>query len=147
MKRSLLAVSFSTLILAGCGGPSLAGDYDVSGGTLPAGQKAVATFSGSNVNVKLDLTLPGAGGALKMDLGGTYTLAGDKLDMSITTVKIDEASIPPQLKALIAANKGQADAMKFKTTGTIKFDGDTATYTAKDDKGQDASMTFTKVKS
>ena len=146
MRRFLAASSLFAVALVGCGGPSLSGDYDISGGKMPAGAKSVANFSGSNVTIKLELPLPTGGTPLKMDMSGTYTLAGEKLDISITSAKLDESTVPAALKPMIEANKRQMDDLKTKMSGTVKFEGDVATYTAKDEKGGDASMTFTKVK-
>jgi len=146
MRRILAASSLFALALVGCGGPSLSGDYDISGGKMPSGAKSTANFSGSNVVIKMELPLPTGGAPIKMDLSGTYTLSGEKLEINITTAKLDESSIPAALKPMVDANKGQMEGLKSKLTGTIKFEGDVATYTAKDEKGGDASMTFTKAK-
>lgn len=146
MRRILGASSLFALALVGCGGPSLSGDYDISGGKMPSGAKSTANFSGSNVVIKMELPLPTGGAPIKMDMSGTYTLSGEKLEINITTAKLDESSIPAALKPMIDANKGQMEGLKSKLTGTVKFEGDVATYTAKDEKGGDASMTFTKAK-
>lgn len=146
MRRFLAVSTILALALVGCGGPTIAGEYDMSGGKMPAGGSAKMTFADSKVNVAIAIPLPTGGNPIKMDMSGTYTVNGDKLDMDITTAKLDESSVPAALKPMIAANKGQMDAMKFKTTGTFKIEGDVVTYTAKDDKGADASMTLTKVK-
>ena len=146
MRRILAASSLFALALVGCGGPSLSGDYDISGGKMPSGAKSTANFSGSNVVINMELPLPTGGAPIKMDMSGTYTLSGEKLEINITTAKLDESSIPAALKPMIDANKGQMEGLKSKLTGTVKFEGDVATYTAKDEKGGDASMTFTKAK-
>jgi hypothetical protein len=146
MRRILAASSLFALVLVGCGGPSLSGDYEVSGGKMPNGAKSTANFSGSNIVIKMELPLPTGGAPLKMDMSGTYTLSGEKLDIDISSAKLDESSVPAALKPMIDANKGQMEGLKSKLTGTVKFEGDVATYTAKDEKGGDASMTFTKAK-
>ncbi len=146
MRRILAASSLFALALVGCGGPSLSGDYTVDAGKMPQGMKAVANFSGSNVLIKMEMPIPMGDKPIKMEMSGTYTLSGENLVMDITSTKLDESSVPAALKPMLDANKGQMDQMKSKSTGTVKFEGDVVTYTAKDEKGADASMTMTKVK-
>lgn len=146
MKRTLLAVSFSTLILAGCGGPSLAGDWTVSGGQIPPGASSKISFTGNTYKMNVDVNQQGVN--LKLTSDGSYTLNGEELSMTTNNIAIDDSAVPAAFKAFLEPIKKQLETAKGKTqTGKIKIEGETATFEGKDDKGQPVSLTFTKVKS
>lgn len=90
----------------------------------------------------------GQGGVnLAISMDGTYTLKGEELTMTAGNVSIDDSQIPAAFKSMVDPIKKDLEAQKGKaTTGTVKIEGETATFTGKDDKGQPISMTFTKVK-
>lgn len=88
-----------------------------------------------------------AGVNLAITMDGTYTLKGEELTMTAGNVTIDDSQIPAAFKAMIDPVRKDLEGQKGKaTTGSVKIEGETATFTGKDDKGQPVTMTFTKVK-
>lgn len=145
MRRILAASSLFAIALLGCGDPSLVGDWTVSSDKMPQGATANINFT-SNA-YKMDIKAGQAGVNLAITMDGTYTLKGEEMTMTAGNVTIDDSQIPAAFKAMIEPAKKQLEEGKGKTTtGSVKIEGETATFTGKDDKGQPVTMTFTKVK-
>lgn len=145
MRRIVALSSLFALALVGCGGPSLVGDWNVTSDKMPGGAAATANFTGSDYKMEVKAGQGGMNIVIKMD--GTYTLKGDQLTMTSGKVTIDDSQIPAAYKSLVAPLQKQLDEQQGKSsTGTLKIEGDTATFTGKDDKGSPINMTFSKIK-
>ena len=145
MRRILAASSLFAFTLVGCGGPSMVGDWTVVSDKMPGGAAATANFTSSGYTMNVEAGQGGMNIVIKMD--GTYTLKGDQLTMTSGNVTIDDSKIPAAYRSLVAPVQKQLDEQKGKSnTGTIKIEGDVATFNGKDDKGGPITMTFTKVK-
>lgn len=145
MRRILAASSLFALALVGCGGPSLSGDWTVTNDKLPPGATATANFTSNTF--KMDIKAGQGGVNVSITTDGNYTLKGEELSMTTVNSTFDDSQIPAAFKPMVEpAKKAMEEAKGKATTGTVKIEGDTATFIGKDHKGEAVTMTFTKVK-
>jgi hypothetical protein len=140
--RNLLFLPIALVCLAGCGGPSLVGKWNVSGDKkLPAGANTVIEFTSDKFTQTTDFMQMRI--RVHFDIIGTYTFDGKKLKRIVTDMKLDDSQIPSQFKEMARSQFSvQADAVKGKVEEIeVKLDGDTATLTQKD-----GTITLTRIK-
>lgn len=138
--RIFRMLPLALVCLVGCGGPPLAGKWNMSAAGSPPGSKLVTEFMADTF--KVDVEFEQGGMKMKFDFSGDYTYDGKKLKMVGKTVHIDESSLPAAVKGQLPMIKSSLEKTVLTTQeGDAKLEGDTLTFT---EKGK--VTTFTKIK-
>ncbi len=138
--RIYRALPLALVCLAGCGGPSLVGKWNMSGAGTPPGSTATTDFTANTFKTNFDFNQGGM--SFHVDVSGDYTFDGKKLRMTGKSFNIDDSKLPAAIKSQMGAVKGMMEKEMLKTDESeIKIENDTFTMT-----GPKGTMTFTKVK-
>lgn len=125
MRRT--ALIFVTLLLsAGCGKPSLDGDW--SGSSGQDGFSVDLRFSGG----KVDIDFASKKTTAKLKATGTYKVDGETMKTTIDKATIDEASLTGNMKEITktqgvkeATEKVVVDLLSKQLSGPYKLEGQT----------------------
>jgi hypothetical protein len=136
ITASLLALALAaSLIVAGCGGKTIAGTWKMTGAKdMPPGATVTATFGpGDSMTINADMPDPtGSGGKIKMAIKGTYTLEGDVMNGKASDVSLTVEGMAPEVKAMVESQFN--DETKKKMIEDFNKDSTGAKITWVDDK-------------
>ena len=126
------------LSLIGCGKSGLSGKWNMTGGGMPPGATSQIEFTGDKYTMEVSASQGAM--ALKVNTAGTFTYKDTKLEMTQTSMTIDDSKLPAQVRDMV---KKQIETTMPKTqSGTVTMtDADNATLAT--EKG---SITLTRVK-
>jgi hypothetical protein len=132
--RIVMLLPLALVCLVGCGGPSIDGKYSMTGEGTPPGGTIVIDFKAGKFTQTMDVDQFGM--KIHADTTGTYTYDGKKLKMTVTDIKVDDAKLPEQVKAMI---KGQIEETKTKSQESdVKIEGEVISLTS---AGKTATLT------
>ena len=126
--------------LVGCGSPSLAGKWNMTGAIVPLGSSCIVEFMASTFTTRAVIDQDGT--KIRFEFSGDYTYDGKKLKLTGKSINVDELSFPPEAKSLIEPFKASLKESIVSTQeGDAKLDGDVLVFTV-----NGKTTTFTKIK-
>jgi len=138
LKKSIFVLGAAVVMLAGCGGPSLVGEWEGSTKMQGMDMKMAMNYkSDGNLEGKAIMTPPGLK-EMTLVLKGTYKQSGEELKTNLTSFDIQ--GLDPNIKKMLEPTM-KKDLLK-ETVSKIKFinkdevemtskDGDTLTLKRK----------------
>ncbi|MBS1700985.1 MAG: hypothetical protein JST12_04935 [Armatimonadetes bacterium] len=134
--RTFCCLLLPVLCMTGCGKPSLAGKWSVTGSKTVTAKSATAEFKDDTFT--LDTAVGSGRASIKVIASGDYTFDGKKLTMTTTAVRIDD----PRLQGGGSSFQKFLEKTMLKTTESdIKIENDSFKFGS-----GDSQLTFTRGK-